>query len=228
MRYTRYDFKRNKSKNNKKGLLAIFGAMIVFAAITGTFIFNISMKNPGAPQSTTAVKSQGTSAKFIAIQGGMFAKQENADKEKTALSPYGSAFIVKQGELNRVFSGIYLEDNYKAIVDSMNKNSKSNSKMVFTLNKKDICDAEIAEIVTANLKILNKLSENGVKAIQTKDFKTWTSTLKKPDNTSKNIEVLNQLKDYVGKMPEEVTRDKAPDNYIFLYGILKNICDISK
>jgi len=226
MRYTRYDLKKKKKKNNNKIFFAIFAIMVISAVVLGTAISKFTIKGPS--NSTSSEKVNSKPVKFIAIQGGMYAKTENADKEKAVLALYGNPFIIIDGNLNRVFSGIYLEDTFQNIIDALNKNDKSNSKMIFTLNKKDLCDAEIAEIVSANIKILSKLTESEVRAVQTQEFKAWTSSLKKVDGSSKNIKVLNDLEDYVGKLPAELTKDKAADNYIFLYNILKNICTISK
>lgn len=226
MRYTRFDFKRNKGKRSGKSILTFISALIVLGAVLGTLLLSINFKD--LTGGSASVTNNSKTVNFTAIQGGMYAKDENVEKEKSALASYGVPFVVKQGEITRVFSGIYLEENYQKIIDGMNKDSKSNSKMVFKLNKNDLCDTEIAEIITGNIKILNKLSENGVKAIQTKDYKAWVTALKKPSGNAKNIEVIKQLEDYVQKMPEEITRDMAPDNYAFLYNILKNICEISK
>ncbi|MGE5629068.1 MAG: hypothetical protein ACM3X7_13340 [Solirubrobacterales bacterium] len=226
MRYTRFDLKRNKGKRSGKSILTFISALIILGAVSWTLLFSINIKD--LTGSSAGSKSNSKNVNFTAIQGGMYAKDENVEKEKSALSSYGTPFVVKQGEVSRVFSGIYLEENYQLVIDAMNKNSKTNSKMVFKLNKNDLCDTEIAEIITANIKILNKLSENGVKGVQTKDYKAWVTALKKPDSNSKNIEVIKQLEDYVQKMPDTVTRDMAPDNYVFLYNILKNISEISK
>lgn len=224
MGYTRYNFKRNKGKSNKRPILGFFAGVIILAIVSCALMFKFTLDNPAGKEGT---KVSSKTARFIAVQGGMFAKEENVEKEKAVLSSYGIPFVVKEGEVTRVFSGLYLEDNFRVVMDSMDKNGKSNSKMIFTLNKNDLCDTEIAELVTANTRVLNKLSEPSVKGIQTKEFKAWAASLKKPDS-GKNLKALKAVLEYIEKLPEELTREKAPDNYFFLYNILKDICEISK
>jgi len=227
MRYTRYDLK-NKNKKKHHYISVVFVLMLVLAIILGTIVSKFTIKG-AAPQKTEAnTNSSSKPIKFAAIQGGLYANIDNANKEKDVLASFGNPFMIKEGDRNRVFLGIYSEDSFDNIIKTLNEKGKSNSKMVFTLNKNNLCDAEIAEIISANIKILQKLTESDVRAVKTQDLKTWATALKKADDSSKNIKELNELKDYIGKLPTELTKDKAADNYVFLYNILKNISEISK
>lgn len=73
-------------------------------------------------------------------------------------------------------------------------NKIDNSKVTFIMNKKDLCDAEISEIITAYIKVVNKLSEKDVKSVKTEEIKKWMSSLDKVDKNSSNIKTLNNLK----------------------------------
>ena len=227
MRYTRYDLKK-KNKKNHHYVSIIFIFILIMAVIMGTIVSKFTI-NTTTPQKTEAnTNSSNKPIKFVAIQGGLYANIDNANKEESVLSSFGNPFMIKDGDRNRVFLGIYSEDSFDNIIKTLNEKSKSNSKMVFTLTKNNLCDAEIAEIISANIKILQKLTESDVRAIKTQDLKTWAAALKKVDDSSENIKELNELKDYIGKFPDQLTKDKAAENYIFLYNILKNVSEISK
>ena len=226
MRYTRYDLKK-KNKKNHHYISIIFIFILVMAVIMGTIVSKFTINT--TPQKTEAnSNSSNKPIKFVAIQGGMYANIDNANKERDVLASYGNPFMIKDGERNRVFLGIYSEDSFDNIIKTLNEKGKSNSKMVFTLTKNNLCDAEIAEVISANIKILEKLNESDVRAVKTKDLKTWVAALKKVDTSSGNIKELNALKDYIGKFPDQLTKDKVAENYIFLYNILKTLSEISK
>ena len=95
--------------------------------------------------------------------------------------------------------------------------------MVFTIKCEDVCDLEIVEIINAYIQVLGKLSEKNVKAIETKELKSWCASLEEVQINNKNIKLLNELKDRINKLPDKVTRDKASENYIFLYNLLRRL-----
>lgn len=238
MKYTRYDL---KNKNNGKTFILLVLLVLVLAFLFGTIIFKLfsgnynggkslgnetsTGKNSVSKSNVQNVTNQNSTqaAKFIVIQGGIYANKENAEVEKNLLNAYGSPFTVTEDNKTRVLLGIYVEDQGEKIIKSLNDAKVDNSKMLFTINKDNVCDAEIAEIVSANIQILNKLSEKDVKAIQTSELKKWCSSLNNENNQGKNIAVLKQLKDDVNKMPKEISKDKAAENYIYLYQILKKV-----
>jgi hypothetical protein len=238
MKYTRYDLK--KKKDNKTFILLIV-LILVLAFLFGTIIFKIfignysngkDLKSETSIKKNSANEKAGDSAagknnndifKFIVIQGGIYQNKENAETEKNLLNSYGTPFAVTEDNKTRILIGIYNEEEGEKNIKVLNDQKIDNSKMVFIVNKDDMCDAEIAEIVSANIQILNKLSEKNVKGVQTEDLKKWCISLKGVENQSKNIAVLNELKSYINKMPKEISKEKASENYIYLYGILKKI-----
>lgn len=236
MKYTRYDLKK---KRDNKTFMFLIVLILVLAFLFGTIIFKIftgnysngkdlksetsTTKNPANKKTVDSVtgKNNNEIFKFIIVQGGIYQNKENAEIEKNMLSSYGIPFAVIEDNKTRVLIGIYNEEEGEKNIKALNDQKIDNSKMVFIINKNDMCDAEIAEIVNANIQILNKLSEKNVKGVQTEDLKKWCISLKSIKNQSKNITTLNELKSYVNKMPKEISKEKASENYIYLYGILK-------
>lgn len=237
MKYTRYDFKR---KNDNRSFILIMLLVFLLAFVFGTAIFKLLMKNndissAGVNKTSNITNSKnednavnnsdtnGKLAKFIVVQGGIYQNKENVEVEKNILVQYGTPFTVIEDNKTRVFLGIYTESQGEQVMKLLMDQKVDNSKMVFTINKNDLCDTEISEIINANIQILNKLSEKGVKAIQTDELKKWCSSLEKVDSDSKNIAILNDIKDHVNKMPKELAKDKIAENYIYIYDILKKM-----
>lgn len=228
MRYTRYDLK--KQKNGGKILILILALVILLAIIIGTIIYKIIAANPKISSknditNSTQIKNNSNSqiTKFIVVSGGMFANKDNVAPQVAILKAYGNPFTVVQDGKTRVFLGIYNEKDGLSIIKTLADKKVTNSKMTFQINSSDICDAEIAEIANADMDIIKKLSDSNVKAIKTSDFKKWVAALAKVDSGSKHIVELNRMKDYMGKLPDEISKDKITENYTFLYTILQQI-----
>jgi len=237
VKYTRYDL---KTKDDSKAFVFLVLLIFVLAFVLGTAIFKVIMQSSGTSNtgttnsnsisevkdSTKASNSTGNSekiTKFIAVQGGVYKNKDNVEDERNILNQYGTPFSIVENDKTRVFLGIYVEAQGEQIMKSLTEQKIDNSKMLFTINATDICDAEIAEIINANIQILNKLGEKNVKAVQTDELKKWCTALKKVNSDSKNIAVLNDIKDHVNKMPKEIVKDKAAENYEYIYGVLKKM-----
>ncbi|ADK13788.1 MULTISPECIES: hypothetical protein [Clostridium] len=237
MKYTRYDLKREKSTKS----FVFFTCIILAAAfILGTFIFKVVFRTSGNLNDNTAStvsqnKVQNTSDKsssavdgksteFIAVQGGVYKDKNNAAEEKSLLAKYGFPFCIQDSDKTRVFLGVFQEDVGEKMMKSLTDQKIDNSKMAFTIKRDDLCNVEIAEIINANLEILNKLSEQDVKSIQTDELKKWCSSLKseKTENGNNKL-VLKDLTEYVNKLPKEITKDKAEENYMYIFNILKKV-----
>lgn len=230
MRYTRYDIKK-RNKSNFTFFL-IITLVLVLAFILGTVIFNlvspsnIKKGSTITKDNTNVVKSKdnkNNSSNYIVIQRGIYAKKENASGVLNSLKPYGNIFTVEDNGKTRVFLGIYEEDEGVKLMKKLTDNKIDNSKITFIINKKDLCDAEISEIITAYIKVINKLSEKDVKSVKTEEIKKWISSLDKVDKDSSNIKTLNNLKEHINKLPKDLTKDQASKSYIFIYNILKEM-----
>lgn len=233
MKYTRYDLKKDKS--TKTFMILIF--IVLFSAfILGTFIFQVIIKSPGDLNYTSTSKNKtesesGSSSilknedvKFAAVQGGIYKDKNNAAQEKEVLSKYGLPFYITESDKTRVFLGIFTEDNADKIMKSLGSQNVETSKMVFTIKQDGTCNTEIIQIVDANLKVLNKLSAEDVKSIQTAELKKWCSSLAEGETGDyKNKSVLKQLKEYINKLPVEITKDNSEGNYIYIFNLLKKV-----
>lgn len=223
MRYTRYDLK----KQNGFKIFVVSLLMIFFLAfIIGTFVFKVIVKNTAGFSSNDIKISDSSNkyVKFVAIQGGVYKDKNNADTQKNLLSNYGVSFSVTDSDKTRVCMGIYTEENAKGIMDSLTKKNIDNTKIVFTIHQNDLYNVEVTEIINANLKILNKLSESDVKSIKTDELKKWCASLKDVndgDNNSKLI--LKELKEYINKLPGEIEKKDGEQNYIYIFDVLKKI-----
>lgn len=231
MRYTRYDFKK---KNRFNFVFFLIVLLILFLAfILGTILFNFFGSGTNTPIKSTKKqnaiynnsKNNNNNSKFIAIQTGMFKDKSNVEKSINTIKNYGNPFSVEDKDKQRVLLGIYPENEANKIIKTLSNNKVENSKITFTLTKKDSCDFEICEIINGYLQILNKLSDKDIKSIKTDNLKKWCNSLKKVDNRSPNIETLNKLKSNINKLPKEITKQEAGTNYIFIYNILKNLTD---
>ncbi|MDU5011559.1 MAG: hypothetical protein E6257_05495 [Clostridium botulinum] len=206
--------------------------VLVLAFILGTVIFNlvspsnIKKGNTITKDNTNIVRSKdnkSNSSNYIIIQRGIYAKKENVSGVLNSLKPYGNIFTIEDNGKTRVFLGIYEEDEGIKLMKKLTDNKIDNSKMTFVINKKDLCDAEISEIITAYIKIVNKLSEKDVKSVKTEEIKKWVSSLDKVEKDSSNIKTLNNLKEHINKLPKDLTKDQSSKSYIFIYNILKEI-----
>jgi hypothetical protein len=214
--------------------------IFVLAFVFGTVIFKVIMRNSGtintgntnssnisevkdSVKTTDSTTGSNKIFKFIAIQGGIYKNKENVEAERSILNQYGTPFNIIEDSKTRVFLGIYAESQGEQIMKSLAEQKIDNSKMLFAISTNDLCDAEIVEIINANIQILNKLGEKNVKAVQTDELKKWCTSLNKVNSDSKNISVLNDIKDHVSKMPKEITKDKAAENYEYIYGVLKKM-----
>lgn len=182
---------------------------------------NININNKSEISNESKVNK--TSFKYVVIQGGMFGNETGVEKTKSQLSSYGNPFVINDDKYKRVFLGIYTEEGSKAVINTLNNNKVSNSTMKFEIKVNNLCDMEISEILNGYIQILGKLSEKNVKAIQTEDFKNWCKSLETVDEKSQNIKILNELKNKVAKLPNELSNDKAAENYTFIYSILQKM-----
>lgn len=233
MKYTRYDLKKDKGT----GAFIFMLALILAAAfIIGTITSKIFLSNNNTGeviQNTVSHNSNeanngktviyGYEAKFMAIQGGMYKDKNNSDEEKKYLSNYGTPFSIDDNGKVRVFLGIYTVDNAKNIIDSLKKQKVDNSHMDFIIKKDSLCNIEIAEIVSANLQILNKFSDKNVEYIKTSELKKWCMSLKEVDKNSENFHILENLKNHTKNLKNNIPRNESEENYMYIYNRLKSL-----
>lgn len=227
MRYTRYDLKK---ENGFKFFIFLLLMIFFIAFIIGTFVFKVILKST-ADFSSNNVKISNSSNKhieFVAVQGGIYKDKNNADTQKNLLSSYGIPFSIVDSDKTRVCVGIYTDENVKQIIDSLSKNNVDNTKIVFNVYENDPYNVELTEIINANLKILNKLSESDVKSIKTDELKKWCDSLKDVKGSSSNSKlILKEMKEYINKLPKEIEKKDGEQNYIYIFNVLKKVSQSS-
>lgn len=240
MKYTRYDIKRKKNNNFIFAMTLV--STLVFALIIGTLVSKIvfrnsslgldkeALKNTDSPSSTAKTAEDNKKAtktlKFIGIQGGLFSKAENAEQVKKSLSDYGIPFTVTEEKGTRVILGIFKEEQALNSIKILNDKGIDNSKINFELSlvQEDPCDEVIGELVSAEIDILTKVSDKNTKSYKTNDLKNWCEeNTKEIDNSSKNFNTLNEIKNHIKEMPEELGKDKVSECYVFIYNTLKKL-----
>lgn len=222
MKYTRYNItKRSNKKLMKVGLIIITLAIIILG------ISMISQSNNEKRKSNASEvnfkKHNSNSKKIYVLQCGVFLSKENAETLVNTLKPYGNAFISKKQEKYNVILGIYNDKDLKKVVKRLNEKNIQNHKVTYEIVEDDLCNAEIAELISANLEVLNKFLDKDVKAVKTDKLKKWNKDLKPVDEKSKNIATLKNLKNYVNKLPDEIKGENVSNGYNLIYNCINSI-----
>ncbi len=192
-------------------------AILLFSFGIGTIISSLTFKNI----SETVNNSSTIEKKYIYfIQSGVFKSADNANKLCIVLSKIGSPFIIMDGDKFRVIFGVYTSENDADKCVTLLKNNKLESdKLRFLLKISDKSSIEIIEIIEAELQNLRKLEDKNVKSIKTESFKGWINKLPKEDGNR----VLTEIKDYVNKLPAEITKENEEKSIQFLFLELKKL-----
>ena len=231
MKYTRYDMKR---KSNSIFVLAIvLLSTLIFALVIGTVISTVFLKNSRVKEAVVtqdnvvdgANKNETKkTAKFIAVQGGMFIESSNVDKAKSNLSTYGNPFTIQEQNGTRVLLGIYNEAEALNIIKLLTEKNIDNSKMIFEINiSTNPCDEASTAAISAEVDVLSKLSDKDVKSIKSSELKEWLSTLQGLDKSSKNFALLEEIKTHINALPVEIEKGKVSEYYSFLYSFMKKL-----
>ena len=241
MKYTRYNYKSPKKNNN---FIFVITLTLIAAIALGTIFSKLlpnNKTNTSTDSKTTKVslekdsktsKGSGDASKavsqsnvkdYVAIQCGVFSKKESALALKNSLMEFGSPFIIEEAKLNKVLLGVYPKDGVDSITKQLDAKKISYVKFNFQLVGEDSTSAQTNEMISADIKILNKLSEKDTKAIQTVEFKKWMGSLTGAEAKSKNYAELTEIKSYLTAMPTELKKDKTEAGYIYIYKFIKKL-----
>ena len=242
MKYTRYNYKTPRKNNNFiKVIILILIAAIALGTIFSKLLPKNNNANAGTKDKTTKIGLEkqskankdsvdvskavsGTNIKdYVAIQCGIFSKKENALVLKNKLMEFGTPFIIEEDKSIRVLFGIYPKENIDNIMKQLDANKIGYIKINFQLIGKDSTSAQINEMVSADIKILNKLSEKDTKAIQTVELKKWLGSLQGAEAKSKSYSSMTEIKSYLTAMPVELKKEKAEEGYIYIYKFIKKL-----
>ena len=224
MRYTRYDYKKKKGDNF---ILWIIGS-ITFSIIVGMLFYNLFLKENNVVD--TSGKNQQESVKekdpkdsngksFGIIQCGVFKDKNNAEATLASINSEATCFIVEEDEGIKLMYGIYNFDQASEKVNSLTGSSVSNFRIKCEIPGDS--DEKRAEgvIIEAYLKIINKLTEKDVKAVDTKQFKEWVLSIS--SEVSNKSEEFNILVSQINQLPDEYKKENQKDSLIQIYNILK-------
>lgn len=231
MRYTKYNHKRkNESSKFLLSLLLTTTLALGLGGIAAKLILKVmpSKLNIEAEpiEKTNAEATENNQQNFVDIyyiQCGYFSKEENANEILGKLSSDFKGFIVKDevGKY-RVIAGVGKEEEATTLTESLNKKLIDNAKIAVKLDKNNKVEEQIFVIIDGILEITKSIENEEIKNINTTDFKDWMNKLEKIDEGEK-VEILKELKNHVGEMPEEINSENAIKEMEYIYYILKKI-----
>ncbi len=223
MRYTRYDLKKRK-KNNVFFIVLIVG-ILTLAFISGSIISNVFIKSTDykVKNNESTKENLKPQNNYVALQCGVFANKDNAKELKKKLSLIGTTFIVEEDNKSRVIMGIYTEESSELILKKLIENKIESSKLKLKINNEELCDNQITEILGAYIQINNRFFDDKVKSVQTKQLKSWTSSLKEVEKNSINYEVLQSLKQEIKVLPDQITKENLENINFQLFNKIKEI-----
>ena len=235
MRYTRYNYKPAKKKNNFMFVITL----IIIAAITlGTIFSKLLPKNnanKAVVDNTTKTDSQKNKESvdvskvisttnnkdYVVLQCGKFSNKENALVLKNSLMNYGTPFIIEENKSFRVMFGIYPKESINSIIKQLQGDKIEFVKINFQLVGKDLTSSQLNEMISADIEILNKLSEKNTKHIETVELKKWLLALKGAEEKNKSYASMTEIKTYLTAFPAELKKEKAEEGYIYIYKFIK-------
>ncbi|MGH4125921.1 MAG: SPOR domain-containing protein [Clostridium sp.] len=246
MRYTRYNYKPPRKKNN---FMLVFILIIIAAIALGTIFSKLLPKNNTKATATaddkttkiglekdkvtnkdatnpSKVSSEGIINDYVAIQCGNFSNKANALVLKNSLMKSGTPFIIEEDNSNRVLLGIYPKGNIDSITKELQANKIEYVKINFQVIGNDATGSQINEMINADLKILNKLSEKDISGVQTVELKKWLGTLKGADEKSASFNTMTEIKAYLTALPVEFKKEKTEEGYIYIYRFIKKLSKI--
>lgn len=204
--------------------LFVFFMVLIIAFLFATVINNVFIKtNLSNKKNINKGNISYDKASYVVLQCGIYKNKDSIPNVQKSLSDYGNSFVVQSDGNNKVILGIYNKPDGDKLQSTLKKNGVDNIEKSFNFVERDTCDKEIVEMINADITILNKLSDKNVMGVQTKEIKKWVNSLQKVDSKSKNYKVFMQLEKYIQSLPEEITKDKAAENYTFLYNLLNNM-----
>ena len=230
MRYTRYDYKKNKGDNFLVWLIGI----VIISVCIGMLLYNVFLKKTDIVQvsnsnqkNETVVENNknkesngGTNLEFGIIQCGVFKDKANAEATLNSVNSESTAFIVEEDGGFKLIYGIYRFDDAGSKSDNLTALSVSNFRIKCILGNDTEEKKAEAEIIDAYIKVINKLTEKDVKSININDFKNWTNNISE-EVKNKSDEFLNLVK-HINELPDEYKKENQKESLIQIYTILKN------
>ena len=247
MRYTRYNYKKNKNNNLIMFILKLVGT-VVGAGLCGIALAYVAIsvltKNNALPAANIGNKTSieannnevvnseegsngavSNTSVFYTVQCGYFSNENNANQILSSINGKYSAFIYKDQDKFRVLSGVYESDKVDQIVSELKNSNIECAKIKFSFNNDDKVEYEIASICDGYIRLLDTAFSDDVKSINTDDFKGWTNELEKI-SAGEKVDILNNLKEHISNLAAEISKENVPAEMEYIYTILLNFKDI--
>jgi len=223
MKYTRYEYKKSSKIKFLLSVTIIIGISIGSGLYISNFIFDGKhIKNNSSNNSiySTEGNNQGKIQKFISLQCGYYAKEENAKELLTSISKYCDPFIIEEDGKYRVLAGIYKEDDGLKKIEEFKANNIDVAKVNLIISSDNIESKKVIEVIDGFLTITKKLEDSEVKSIKTAEFKEWADTVINDGNSIKSKKT-DDLSSYVKNLPDEINKANSNTNIQELYKLIK-------
>lgn len=152
-----------------------------------------------------------SSGGYVLLQCGAFKVKENAEKILGDLKVAGNPFIIQDGELYKVYSGIYTKDKAEEAFNSLKSSGVESSRVTIAIDAKDPAGVQLSKCVESLLQVINKFSDNAVVSVETKDLKDWVAKLENLEVSSEVQKDVSSIKDYINNLPEKVDKNQISD-----------------
>lgn len=163
----------------------------------------------------------GSQYNFYLMQCGVFKVKENADKLVESLKAYGKPFLDTEGELTKIYFGVYTDETYDSVSTLLKSKGIDTSKVTINVPIEDLSTGQLCKSLDNLIQIITKTYEPGVKSIKTSDIKNWISSLDPIESSMKNYDSVEELKVYINNLPEEVDKTSFEDGMKFIYDKIK-------
>ncbi|MBB6630606.1 SPOR domain-containing protein [Clostridium algidicarnis] len=230
MKYTRYNYKKKKPLNYFI-LFFICGVFLLSLAF-GSVISKLLIKDKSSlkkdPNEVNIInenkKAENSKLSFYLVQTGVFSKVENATENKKKLSELGyESFIIEDEGKQRVIIGIFEEEEATNIVKDIKEKGIDIARILLDIDKSNNESNEIAEIISANIKVFSKLREKEVMSIKTEEIKKWTNELEPIKTKGSQNELLEEIKNFTLELPEEIKKEDLNKYYEYIYIFYKKL-----
>ena len=235
MRYTRYNYKKNKNNNLIMFILKLVGT-VVGAGLCGIALAYVAIsvltKNNALPAANIGNKTSieannnevvnseegsngavSNTSVFYTVQCGYFSNENNANQILSSINGKYSAFIYKD------------QDKVDQIVSELKNSNIECAKIKFSFNNDDKVEYQISSICDGYIRLLDTAFSDDVKSINTDDFKGWTNELEKI-SAGEKVDILNNLKEHISNLAAEISKENVPAEMEYIYTILLNFKDI--
>lgn len=222
MKYTRYDVRPKRKKIKLLPLIviiffcAVFGYLIL-GGVKGINIRN-NKSNIEAKEKSNTKGNELEKSEIVLLQCGVFKVKDNADKILKQLSAKGSPFVIEDNGLYKIYYGMYKNINEsEKIINDLEKSGINTSKNIIKIYYKDLSMVEVAKIIEAELDIINNAMDPKIKSVKTTELKKWVAELDPVNESHSAYKEVNELKQHISKLPEEVDKNKASEMNSFIY-----------